>query len=124
MDIPVLLLLNPSSFDVLSYEHMVRQSPTLRWLEETLRAMKLELCEMIVVDMFPMVPDELQRLKKFEDEWYDLVANAFELTLKCLLYIRPRILISCQCCTKSGNEKWGGFGHATARELCSLEAHA
>ena len=103
---------------------MVQRSPTLLWLKENLEILKLELRDVIVLDMFPMVTDELLETKKFADDWSELVEDSFELTWTCLRYIRPQILISCQCCSKAINEKWGSFGDIRARELCSLEAGA
>jgi hypothetical protein len=124
LDFPVILLLNPSPFDDLEYEDMVQQSPTLGWLEENLELLKLELRDVIVLDTFPMVTDELLESKVLLDDWFELVADSFELTLTCLRFIRPRILVSCQCCSKAINKKWGSFGDIRAAQLCSSEAGA
>ncbi|KAK5790556.1 hypothetical protein VI817_007843 [Penicillium citrinum] len=124
LDFPVILLLNPSGFDVLEYEEMVQQSPTLLWLKDNLEILNLELRDVIVLDTFPMVTDGLSESKKFAEDWSELVADSFELTLTCLRYIRPQILISCQCCSKAINKRWGSFGDVRATELCSSEAGA
>ncbi|KAJ5917534.1 hypothetical protein N7466_011088 [Penicillium verhagenii] len=59
LDFPVILLLNPSGFDVSEYEEMVQQSPTLLWLKDNLEILNLELHDVIVLDTFPMVTDGL-----------------------------------------------------------------
>ena len=123
-DFPVILLLNPSSFDVLGYEQMVQQSPTLRWLKWNLEVLKLELRDVIVMDTFPMVTNELLESKVFVEDWSELVADAFELTWTCLRYIQPQIVLSCQCCSKAVNEKWGPLRDLRAEELSSSEAGA
>lgn len=124
LDFPVILLLNPSRFDALEFGEMVPQSQTLLWLKENLVILKLEMRDVTVLDTFPMVTDELLASKKFVEDWSELVADSFELTWTCLRYIRPRILISCQCCSKPVNEKWGLFGDIRATHLCSSEAAA
>lgn len=124
LNFPVILLLNPSSFDVLGYEQMVQQSLTLRWLKKNLKVMKFELHDMIVMDMFPMVSNKLLESKVFVEDWSELVADAFKLTWMCLQYIQLQIVLSCQCCSKAMNEKWGPLGDLRAAELSSSEAGA
>ena len=97
----MILLLNPSSFDVLGYEQMVQQSPTLRWLKKNLEVLKLELCDVIIMDMFPMVMNELLESKVFMEDWSDLVVDVFKLTWMCLQYIQLQIVLLCQCCSKA-----------------------
>ncbi|KAL4924634.1 uncharacterized protein BDV17DRAFT_284571 [Aspergillus undulatus] len=122
LEFPVILLLNPSPFDVLGYEQMVQQSPTLGWMEKSLEVMKLGLRDVIVMDMFPMVTVELLKTKR--EDWFELVADSFEVTLTCLRYIRPEILISCQCSSKTVNQIWQSFENLKAEELSSSEAGA
>ena len=98
---PVILLLNPSSFDVLGYEQMAQQLPTLRWLKKNLEVLKLELCDVIIMDMFPMVMNELLESKVFMEDWSDLVVDVFKLTWMCLQYIQLQIVLLCQCCSKA-----------------------
>ncbi|GLA33104.1 hypothetical protein AnigIFM63326_002383 [Aspergillus niger] len=124
LDFPVILLLNPSPFDVLGYEQMVQQSPTLGWLEKNLEVLKLKLHDVIVMDTFPMVTDILLESKRFAEDLSELVTDSFELTWTCLRYIQPQIVISCQCSSKARNEKWGSSGGLRAEELSSSEAGA
>ncbi|KAL4948762.1 hypothetical protein BDW69DRAFT_198625 [Aspergillus filifer] len=102
LDFPIILLLNPSESDKLGYEEMIQQTPTL----------ELELRDVIVMDTFPMVTNEMRMSKQYG------------LTLTCLRYIQPEILISCQCCSKVTNDKWGFFGDHRAEELSSSKAGA
>ncbi|KAL4791406.1 hypothetical protein BDV19DRAFT_401410 [Aspergillus venezuelensis] len=124
LDFLVILLLNPSNSDKLGYEQMMQQSPTLAWLEENLKVIRLEIRDVIVIDTFPMVPDKLLDSKMFMDNWFELVADSLELTRTCLRHIQPQILISCQCCSKPGNKRWGRLGDFRATELSSSEAGA
>ncbi|BCS00252.1 uncharacterized protein AKAW2_50593A [Aspergillus luchuensis] len=124
LDFPVILLLNPSPFDVLGYEQMVQQSPTLGWLEKNLEVLKLKLHDVIVMDTFPMVTDKLLGSKRFAEDLAELVTDSFELTWTCLRYIHPQIVISCQCSSKVRNDKWGSSGDLRAEELSSSEAGA
>jgi hypothetical protein len=57
--IPAVMLLNPSQKDHLPFQTMVSQSTTLSWLRDMLAEMQLGLDEVIVFDMFPILPDDL-----------------------------------------------------------------
>ncbi|PYH50341.1 uncharacterized protein BO96DRAFT_491635 [Aspergillus niger CBS 101883] len=122
LDFPVILLLNPSPFDVLGYEQMVQQSPTLGWLEKNLEVLKLKLHDVIVMDTFPMVTDKLLESKRFAENLSELVTDSFELTWTCLQYIQPQIVISCQGSSKARNKKWGSSGGLRTEEMSSSEA--
>ncbi|KAL4935381.1 hypothetical protein BDV06DRAFT_217470 [Aspergillus oleicola] len=91
---PVILLLNPSESDKLGHKQMIQQSPALKWLEENLKVIRLELRDVIVMDMFPMVTDKLLKSKGFAEDASELAADSFELTLTCLRYIQPQELAS------------------------------
>jgi hypothetical protein len=67
-----------------------------------LAEMQLGLDEVIVFDMFPILPDDLlehvlQKLGPAKRE--ELAQDSFALTRASLELIRPRILLSCQCRT-------------------------
>ncbi|RDH26790.1 hypothetical protein BDQ94DRAFT_164198 [Aspergillus welwitschiae] len=124
LDFPVILLLNPSPFDVLGYEQMFQKSPTLGWLEKNLEVMKLELHNVIVVDTFQMVSDELLESKRSAEDRSELVTDSLEHRWTCLRYIPLQIVISCQCSSKARNEKWESSGGLRAEELSSSEAGA
>ena len=119
LDFPAILLLNPSPFDSLSFEQMVESSPTLQWTQNTLGQMGLQLGDVIVLDTFPMVTEKLLQSKKLTGAHVELVQDSFRLTLTCLRYIKPQVLVSCQCCSKAGNETWGVVASKKADELCS-----
>ncbi|RAL07955.1 uncharacterized protein BO97DRAFT_332040, partial [Aspergillus homomorphus CBS 101889] len=116
---PAILLLNPTRFDDLSFEKMVENSPTLQWTQKTLQDMELELDDVIVLDTFPMVTDKLLKIKRLQGAHVELVQDSFRLTLTCLRHIRPQVLVSCQCCSRAGNETWGVVMNKKADELCS-----
>ncbi|KXG45149.1 uncharacterized protein PGRI_095800 [Penicillium griseofulvum] len=122
IEFPAVMLLNPSWGDYLPFQEMVVESTTLSWLQETLAKIQLELDDVIIFDIFPMLRDEL--LKDVQERMgpakgKELVRDSFALTKASLSLIRPQILLSCQCCTKSSNEKWGFFDDPLATRLCS-----
>lgn len=49
----------------------------------------------------------------------ELVRDSFMLALECLRYVRPRLLISCQCSAKTDYEQWGVFNDELGHNLCS-----
>lgn len=53
------------------------------------------------------------------EKLHELARESFALTKASLALIQPRLLISCQCCTKSGHEKWDLLDDVLVRELCS-----
>ncbi|PYH81371.1 hypothetical protein BO82DRAFT_416105 [Aspergillus uvarum CBS 121591] len=122
IDFPVLLLLNPSNWDYLPFEEMVDNSTTLCWLEGTFAGEGLGLDDVIICDSFPMITDDLlmhvnEHMEPAKLE--ELRRESFALTKASLALIKPRILLSCQCCTKPENEKWGAFKDTLAQRLCS-----
>ncbi|KAL2782607.1 hypothetical protein BJX66DRAFT_345686 [Aspergillus keveii] len=103
---------------------MVESSPTLQWTQNTLQGIGLQLNDVIVLDTFPMVTDKLLEIKRLQGAHVELVQDSFRLTLACLRHIRPQVLVSCQCCSKAGNETWGAVLNKKADELCSSVAAA
>ncbi|KAJ5971821.1 uncharacterized protein N7479_001739 [Penicillium vulpinum] len=61
IEFPAVMLLNPSWWDYLPFQEMVVESTTLSWLQETLAKMQLELDDVIIFDIFPMLPDDLMK---------------------------------------------------------------
>lgn len=126
-EFPAVMLLNPSSWDHLEFDEMEEMSTTLTWLREMLAQVKLGLDDVIIFDMFPMLRDELRDdvMKRMGPAKRDeLARESFALTKASLAIIRPRVLISCQCCTKPTNERWGFFQDALALNLCSSVAES
>jgi hypothetical protein len=121
---PAILLQNPTRFDDLSFEEMVEKSPTLQWTQNTLQDMGLQLNDVSVLDTFPMVTNKFLKIKRLQGAHVELLQDSFRLTLACLRYIRPQVLVSCQCCSKAGNETWGAVMDKKADELCSSVAAA
>lgn len=118
IEYPAVMLLNPSPWDHLVFHEMVDRSPTLSWVQETLARTQLGLNNVIIFDTFPMLwEDVLERMGPAKQE--KLVRESFALTRASLELIRPRVLISCQCCTNPRNERWGFFSDVLARQLCS-----
>ncbi|KAE8367493.1 hypothetical protein BDV27DRAFT_123778 [Aspergillus caelatus] len=123
VEFPVILLLNPSPWDYLPFDEMLRKSPTLSWLQEILRNMGLQLDDVIILDTFPMLQDSLRDdiLERMGPAGRDeLARESFALTRATLELIQPRVMISCQCCTKPNNKRWEFFnGDNLAQQLCS-----
>ncbi|KAL4756086.1 uncharacterized protein BDW70DRAFT_164825 [Aspergillus foveolatus] len=121
MEFPAVMLLNPSPLDHIPFQDMVEMSDTLSWLQETLAGMHLSIDDVIIFDMFPMLRKDLLEATEQEGRAKrdELVQESFALTRASLALVRPRVLISCQCCTKPDNETWGFFDNKLARQLCS-----
>ncbi|GMG01515.1 unnamed protein product [Aspergillus oryzae] len=60
VEFPAILLLNPSPWDHLPFDEMVDESPTLSWLQKTLKELQLQLEDVIILDTFPMLRDDLR----------------------------------------------------------------
>jgi hypothetical protein len=115
---PVIVLLNPSNFDQLLFDEMVRNSPTLRWLKDMLESLSLTLEDIIVIDCFSLLTDE--KMDDMEDDEKVRMANeVFTLTVEFLRQFQPQIIISCQCATKPSHPRWGIVNHPLAQRLCS-----
>ncbi|KAK6824296.1 hypothetical protein RU639_005032 [Aspergillus parasiticus] len=128
VEFPAILLLNPSPWDHLPFDEMVDKSPTLSWLRETLGELQLQLDDVIILDTFPMLRDDLRddTLSQMGPARRDeLARESFALTRASLALIQPRVLVSCQCCTRPGNDRWGFFNNdELAEQLCSSVARA
>ena len=123
IEFPAVMLLNPSPWDhVQQFYEMVDRSSTLSWLRNMFAETQLGLNDVIIFDMFPMLRDDLRDdvLKRMGPaKLEELARESFALTRASLELIRPRVLISCQCCTNPRNERWGFFCDVLARQLCS-----
>ncbi|KAL4772409.1 hypothetical protein BDW60DRAFT_216430 [Aspergillus nidulans var. acristatus] len=121
MEFPAVMLLNPSPWDHIPFRDMVEMSDTLSWLQVTLAGMYLSIDDVIIFDVFPMLRKDLLEATEQEGpaKRDELVQESFALTSASLALARPRVLISCQCCTKPDNETWGFFDNKLARQLCS-----
>lgn len=128
LEFPAILLLNPSPWDHLPFDEMVDKSPTLSWLQETLAELQLQLDDVIILDTFPMLQDDLRddTLSQMGPAKRDeLARESFALTRASLALIQPRVLVSCQCCTRPENDRWGFFNNdELAEQLCSSGVRA
>lgn len=118
MDFPAVLLPNPSDWDHLPPDEMIEISPTLSWMRDALQQTQLTLADVIILDTFPMVTNDLLESVDQKDR-QELVRDCFTLALECLRYVRPRLLISCQCSAKTDYEQWGVFNDELGHNLCS-----
>lgn len=115
------MLLNPSPWDHLLFHEMAYRSTTLSWSRNILAENGLR-PDVIFFDAFPMLRDDLRdnALKRMGPaKLEELARESFALTRASLALIRPQVLISCQCCTKLGHERWGFFDDVLARQFCS-----
>jgi hypothetical protein len=115
---PVILLLNPApNHEDRPFDLMVKKCKTLRWIEDVLRDIGLELADVIILDACTLLSndyiDELARIGRK----HEAISEAYDVTQKMLQMLKPSIILSCQCSTRSLD--WGTGGHLIARELCS-----
>jgi hypothetical protein len=118
LNFPVILLLNPApTHEKLPFDQMVKNCKTLKWIEDVLREIGLELDDVIILDACTLLGsnpiDELARVGRKEEA----ISEAYDVTQKMLQMLKPNIILSCQCSTSFS--KWGSGAHFIARELCS-----
>ena len=89
----------------------------LRWIEDVLRDIGLELADVIILDACTLLSNdyikELARLGRKDEA----ISEAYDVTQKMLQMLKPNIILACQCSTSF--PKWDTGGHVVARELCS-----
>jgi hypothetical protein len=115
---PVILLLNPApTHENLPFDQMAKKCKTLRWIEDVLRDIGLELADVIILDACTLLSNdyikELARLGRKDEA----ISEAYDVTQKMLQMLKPNIILACQCSTSF--PKWDTEGHVVARELCS-----
>lgn len=115
---PVILLLNPApKHEDLPFDQMVKNCKTLKWIEDVLREIGLELADVVILDACTLLGnnkiDELARVGRKEEA----ISEAYDVTQKMLQMLKPNIILACQCSTTF--PKWDTGGHVVARELCS-----
>jgi hypothetical protein len=119
---PVILLLNPApTHEFLPFDQMVDECKTLRWIEDVLYGIGLELGDVIILDACTLLgSDRIKELgregKRIKEE---AMAEAYDVTQEMLRLIQPNIILSCQCSTSFPDWSPGRGGHVIAQQLCS-----
>jgi hypothetical protein len=114
---PFLLLLNPSNgHEELCFTDMVEASPTLKWIYDTLEENGLNIADVSILDICPLLSSK--RLHKMGDVSENAVEEAYGLIEGILKMTKPKIVISCQCATR-GVRKWKAAQNTIAYQLCS-----
>jgi len=117
---PVILLLNPApTHEKKSFDRMVEECKTLKWIENVLKSIGIELADVMILDACTLLgSDKLNQLgAEGRGRKEQAISEAYDLTQKMLQMIKPDIIVSCQCSTSFS--KWLAGGHFIARELCS-----
>ncbi|KAI9035451.1 uncharacterized protein KD926_003477 [Aspergillus affinis] len=118
LNFPAILLLNPSEWDNLPWNDMIRESPTLSWLQRTLEPLGLTLRDIIIIDVFPLLTNT--RMDAMGAQEKQRVTNeVFNLTINFLRHFKPPVIISCQCATRGSHGRWGIVDNPLALSLCS-----
>lgn len=117
---PVMMLLNPApTHEYLPFDKMVDECITLRWIEDVLYGIGLELADVIILDTCTLLSKD--RIRQLDEEGRgkkeQALSEAYDVTQKMLKMIKPNIIVSCQCSTSFSD--WVAGGHMIARELCS-----
>ena len=117
---PVIMLLNPApTHEYLPFDKMVDACKTLRWIEDVLYGIGLQLADVIILDTCTLLSND--RIRQFGKQGRrkkeQAISEAYDVTQKMLKMIKPNIIVSCQCSTSFSD--WGAGGHVIARELCS-----
>ncbi|KAJ5987677.1 hypothetical protein N7522_011925 [Penicillium canescens] len=118
LNFPAILLLNPSFWDFLPWDHMIQNSPTLAWIQEVLGRWGFTLRDIIVIDAVPLLTD--QKMDAMDDTEREQFANeVFNLTVEFIRQFDVQVMISCQCATTSSHLRWGIVNDPFAAQLCS-----
>ncbi|KAH9225561.1 hypothetical protein K456DRAFT_1852011, partial [Colletotrichum gloeosporioides 23] len=114
--IPLILLLNPSNAHSKSYEEMI-QCDTIDYISDLLKCSALPLTLVPILDVCSLFSDEdLQAMDG--DRRREAVEAAYKLTEDILAILQPKLIICCQCATRSGAWKEEGDGaHSTRRQV-------
>jgi hypothetical protein len=115
-EFPCILLQNPKN-DFLEFETMVRTTFTLSWIDEALKELGLNIDDIIIMDLFPMLTDEW--LTNNPDKRLQAIHDMFELTLDFIHEFKLPIILSCQCFKAKGSSLWASFKHTKAGDLRS-----
>jgi hypothetical protein len=120
LEFPVILLLNPApNHESLPFDEMVAQCKTLRWIEDVLHGIGLNLTDVMILDACTLLSNDYIRdlAKESKEIKEQALSEAYDVTQKMLEMIKPNIIISCQCSTSFS--QWGSSWHVVSRELCS-----
>lgn len=96
---------------------MVKATPTLKWLENTLEEIGLRLDDVIIIDLFPMLTNEW--LEEHPEQRDQVIPEMFGLTLDFIRELKLPIVLSCQCFRPFQHERWGSFNHDMILNLSS-----
>jgi hypothetical protein len=115
---PIILLLNPApTHEDLPFDQMVKKCKTLRWIEDVLREIGLELADVIILDACTLLSNDYINKLAGEGRKEEALSEAYDVTQNMLEMLKPNIILSCQCSTSFSD--WSTGGHLIARELCS-----
>lgn len=117
---PVIMLLNPApNHESLPFDQMVDACDTLRWIEDVLYKIGLNLGDVMILDACTLLSSDYIRdlAKEGREIKEQALSEAYDVTQKMLEMIKPNIIVSCQCSTSFS--QWGSRWHVVARELCS-----
>jgi len=123
---PVILLQNPTNMhDSQTFEEMIEECKTLKWLRGTLQLCELRIQDVIILDICPLISQAWIEART-EDEAEDVSAamsEAYQLAEQVLDIIQPRIILTCQCATQIKRldtaSPYAINANELARKLCS-----
>lgn len=115
---PTILLQNPAKFhDNPCLGQMILLTPTLSWLEGLLGETGLNMADVMILDVCPLLSaEDLNLMGPTGKE--TAIEEAYSVTEDILAVIKPKIMISCQCQTK-GSRNWPIAANHVASNLCS-----
>lgn len=102
---PAIMLISPSNADDLPWNEMIQSTPTLVWLQQTLKPLGFALRDIIIIDAFPLLTQEKMDAM-YNAETARLSNELFNLTVEFLRQFAPPAIISCQCVNGSSNLDW------------------
>lgn len=129
-DLPLIILQNPTRKHVLDYEEM-KKCPTLQWISDVLGEIGLNLEDVVIMDICSLLSDDdLDRMGKDSQGTWDAVEKSYAMVEDMLEFLKPSLVLSCQCVTRLGQRKriggrlkttWAPADNSLAKTLCSSQ---
>lgn len=129
-DLPFIILQNPTRKHVHEYEEMKR-CPTLQWISDVLEEIGLTLEDVVIMDICSLFSDDdLDRMDKESQRTWDAVEKSYAMVEDILEFLKPSMVLSCQCITRWGRRQrvdrswqtiWKSADNGLARTLCSSQ---
>lgn len=123
LDLPVILMQIPKEGD---YKRSSEEDCPLQWLQDCLQCHDLDLHDVIVLDLLPMITEEWFD-KSDEKAREEAIKEVYNFVVYVLEKIKPSIIVSCQCLAGTcwnQRDLWGVLTESVVIDPCSSISRA